>query len=249
MIVLKTSRELKLMQESCKIAARALQLAGEAVEPGITTAAIDKLVSEFITKSGAVSSTLGYNGYPASTCISINQQVIHGIPSPRTVIQPGDIVSIDISAKYNGYHSDNAATFAAGTISQEAQQLCDATRESLFEGIRAARLGARIGDISAAIQQYVQAHGYSVVRDFTGHGVGAHLHEDPSVPNFGMPGRGVRLMEGMTLAVEPMVNQGSFPIKVLSDGWTVVTADGKLSAHFEHTIAITQSGPVIMTLL
>ena len=248
MIVLKTSRELSKMREAGRISSRALRLAGEAVEPGVTTAEIDRLGRQYIEKQGATPSFLGYGGFPASACISVNNQVIHGIPSKKHVLKEGDIVSIDIGAYYNGYHGDNAWTFPCGEISKEAQALLDATRESLFEGIKMAKAGNRIGDIASAVQQYVEARNYSVVRDFVGHGVGAKLHEDPSVPNFGTPGRGVRLLPGMTIAIEPMINAGTHEVRVLEDQWTTVTADGKISAHFEHSIAITPDGPQILTL-
>ncbi len=247
MIAIKNSRELSLMKEACVISARALQLAGEAVEPGVTTAELDRMIRKYIESQGAKPSFLGYGGFPASACISVNETVIHGIPDKR-VIKAGDIVSIDVGAHLNGYHGDNAATFAAGDISPQAQALLDATRESLYEGIAQAIAGNRVGDISAAVQQYVEMRGYSVVRQFVGHGVGTNLHEDPSVPNFGTPGRGPRLLPGMTLAIEPMVNMGVPDVEVLKDGWTTVTRDGKLSAHFEHTIAITKDGPVILTM-
>ena len=247
MISIKNSRELALMKEACVISARALKLAGEAVEPGVTTGEIDRIIRKYIESQGAKPSFLGYADYPASACISVNETVIHGIPDKR-VIKAGDIVSIDVGAYLNGYHGDNAATFAAGEVSKEAQGLMDATRESLYEGIAAAIAGNRIGDIGAAVQRYVEMRGYSVVRQFVGHGVGTNLHEDPSVPNFGTPGRGPRLLPGMTLAIEPMINQGGPDVKILSDGWTTVTTDGKLSAHFEHTVAITRDGPIILTM-
>lgn len=248
MIVLKTNRELSLMREACRISAGALRIAGEAVQPGVSTFEIDRLAHEYIVKNGAQPNFLHYNGYPATACISINNRVIHGIPAKNIVIKEGDIVSIDLGAKINGFNGDNAATFAAGKISAEAQGLLDATKASLYEGISAAKAGNRLGDIGSAVQKYVEARGYSVVRDFVGHGIGTKMHEDPSVPNFGTPGRGVRLLPGMTLAIEPMVNLGGPEVKTLSDGWTVVTRDGKLSAHFEHTIAITNDGPVILTV-
>lgn len=248
MIVLKTSRELSKMREAGRISARALKVAGEAVEPGVTTAEIDGLVRQYIEKQGAIPSFLGYGGFPASACISVNNVVIHGIPSKKTVLKKGDIVSIDVGATFNGFVGDNAWTFPCGEVSAEAQALMDATRESLFEGIKAAKAGARIGDIGSAVQRYVEARSYSVVRDFVGHGVGAKMHEDPSVPNFGTPGRGVRLLPGMTIAIEPMINAGTHRVKVLSDQWTTVTVDGKLSAHFEHSVAITPDGPQILTL-
>ena len=247
MIVLKTSKELRLMKEACVIAAGALKAAGEAVEPGVSTAEINRIAHKFITDAGAIPTFKGYNGYPAATCISINDVVIHGIPSSKQIIREGDLVSIDVGATFNGYVGDNAATFAAGDISPEAKRLSDTTRESLYEGIRAAVAGGRIGDIGHAVQSYCESRGFSVVRTFTGHGVGTQMHEDPSVPNFGTPGRGVRLLPVMTIAIEPMINMGTHEVRQMPDGWTIKTKDGKLSAHFEHTIAITADGPVILT--
>lgn len=247
MIVLKTGRELKVMREACRISAEALKLAGSAVEPGVTTAELDKIAEKYILSQGAVPNFKNYNGYPATACISINNEVIHGIPSKKRVIKAGDIVSIDLGAKFEGYHGDNAATFACGDISAQAKRLMDTTRESLYEGIAAAVSGGRLGDIGAAIQQYVEQRGYSVVRQFVGHGIGTQLHEAPEVPNFGTHGRGIRLMPGMTLAIEPMINAGHYDVKVMPDGWTVLTKDSSLSAHFEHTIVITPDGPQILT--
>lgn len=247
MIELKTSSELKQMMDAGRIAAGALKAAGEAVKPGVSTAYVDSVAHEYIVKHGAIPTFLGYNGFPAASCISINDEVIHGIPSKSRIIQPGDIVSIDTGATYNGFVGDNAATFAAGEISPEAQRLCDVTRESLYEGIKMAVAGNRIGDIGSTIQRYCEERGFSVVREFTGHGCGRVMHEDPSVPNYGTPGRGVRLQVGMTIAIEPMINMGAAKIRQLPDGWTVKTADGKPAAHFEHTIAITSNGPVILT--
>ncbi len=249
MIVLKTGRELALMREACVISAEALRAAGQAVEPGVSTAEIDRVVRQYIAKRGAEPAFLNYNGYPAAACISINDEVIHGIPSESRIIEQGDLVSIDLGAKLNGYVGDNAATYAAGDISPEAQRLSDTTRESLYEGIKVCVAGGRIGDIGAAISRYCEARGFSVVKEYTGHGIGAHLHEDPSVPNYGKPGRGARLLPGMTIAIEPMINLGSAGIKLMQDGWTVKTTDGKLSAHFEHTVAITADGPKILTQL
>ena len=248
MVVLKTSRELAAMRDAGRISARALKLAGEAVEPGVSTWEIDRIVRRYIEGQGAVPTFLGYGGFPASACISVNNVVIHGIPRKDQKLRAGDIVSVDVGATYEGFVGDNAWTFPCGDVSSEAKALMDATRESLFEGIRAAQAGNRIGDIGSAVQRYVEARGYSVVRDFVGHGVGAKMHEDPSVPNYGTPGRGVRLLPGMTIAIEPMINAGGHTVRTLPDGWTVVTTDGKLSAHFEHTIAITKDGPVILTL-
>ena len=247
MIVLKTTKELNLMKEACVVSAGALKAAGAAVEPGVSTWEIDRIAHNFIVKQGAIPTFLGYNGFPAASCISINDEVIHGIPSKKRIIKAGDIVSIDVGATLNGYVGDNAATFAAGDISPEAQRLCDTTRESLYEGIKAAVAGGRLGDVGSTIQRYCEERGFSVVREFTGHGVGKQMHEDPSVPNFGTPGRGVRLLPGMTIAIEPMINQGGAGIRQLPDGWTIKTRDGSLAAHFEHTVAITSNGPVILT--
>ncbi len=247
MIVLKTVEELKKMRAAGRISQRALRLAGQAVEPGVTTSELDAIVRKYIEDQGATPSFLGYGGFPASACISVNNVVIHGIPNEKTILKQGDIVSIDVGAFFEGYHGDNAWTFACGDISDEAQRLLDTTRDSLFEGIKAAKAGGRIGDIGHAVQRYAELRSYSVVRDFTGHGVGAKLHEAPNVPNYGTPGRGAALMPGMTIAIEPMVNAGTHRVKVLRDKWTTVTADGKLSAHFEHTLAITPDGPVILT--
>lgn len=248
MVVIRTSRELALMKEAGRISANALKVAGEAVQPGVSTLEIDTLVRKYIEKEGATPSFLGYGGFPASACISVNNVVIHGIPSKNCILKEGDIVSVDVGAFIDGFHGDNAYTFPCGKISAEVQALLDATKESLYEGIKAAQAGNRIGDIGHAVQQYVEDRSYSVVRDFVGHGVGAKLHEDPAVPNYGIPGRGVRLLPGMTIAIEPMVNAGDYNVKVLDDEWTTVTADGSLAAHFEHTIAITQDGPKILTI-
>lgn len=249
MIVLRTAKEIDMMRKACQISAEALQIAGEAVKPGVTTYEIDQIAYRYIKKQGAEPNFLNYNGFPATACISINDEVIHGIPSKNRVLKEGDIVSIDLGAKVNGYNGDNAATFACGVISDEAKRLCDTTRESLYLGIEQAIAGNRIGDIAFAIQSYCEERGFSVVREFTGHGIGTHLHEDPSVPNYGTAGRGQRLLPGMTIAIEPMINMGSKAIKCLPDGWTVKTLDGKLSAHFEHTIAITKGEPMILTKL
>ncbi len=248
MVSVKTARELSLMRDACRISAQALRVAGEAVKPGVSTLEIDTIVRSFIEKQGASPSFLGYGGFPASTCISVNNVVIHGIPSKDKILEEGDIVSVDVGAYYKGYHGDNAYTFPCGKISANAQALLDATRESLYEGIKQAAAFNRIGDIGNAVQRYVEARSYSVVRDYVGHGVGAKLHEDPSVPNFGTPGRGARLIPGMTIAIEPMINEGTHYVRVMGDKWTVKTLDGKLSAHFEHTIAITPDGPKILTL-
>lgn len=222
-------------------------MAGEAVRPGISTWEIDKIAYDYIKSQGAEPNFLNLYGFPATACISINDEVIHGIPSKKRILKSGDIVSIDLGAKIGGYNGDNAATFACGEISEEAKRLMDTTRESLYEAIKMAVPGGKIGDIASAVQTYCESRGYSVVREYTGHGIGKELHEDPSVPNYGTAGRGVRLLPGMTIAIEPMINQGTAKIKVLPDGWTVKTQDSKLSAHFEHTVAITKDGPVILT--
>lgn len=247
MIVLKTRREIELMREAGRISATALKLAGEAVQPGITTKEIDKVAYDYIISQGAIPSFLNYNGFPATACISINQEVIHGIPDKEHIIREGDIVSIDLGAVYNGFHGDNAATFPCGKISPAAERLCNTTKESLYAGLSKAVAGNRLGDIGYAVQEYCVSRGYSVVRDYTGHGIGTHLHEDPSVPNYGKPGKGARLLPGMTIAIEPMINEGTQNVRVLKNNWTVVTADGKLSAHFEHTVAITEGECIILT--
>ena len=235
------------MKEACRISAGALRVAGEAVKPGVSTAEIDRIAYEYIKSQGAEPNFLHLYGFPATACISVNDEVIHGIPSKERILREGDIVSIDLGAKKHGFNGDNAATFACGKISAEAQRLIDVTRESLYEAIKVAVAGNKIGDIGSCVQKYCEERGFSVVRDYTGHGVGKELHEDPAVPNFGTAGRGIRLLPGMTIAIEPMINQGTKNVKRLSDGWTVKTADGKLSAHFENTIAITKDGPVILT--
>lgn len=247
MIILKSAKEIDLMKESGKIAARALKLAGEAVAPGVTTEYIDELVGKYLVSQGATSSSLGYGGFPKNCCISVNNEVIHGIPSDKKILKNGDIVSIDICSKFKGFHTDNAYTFPCGEVSKNAEDLMAATKESLYAGIKAAKVGSRIGDISSAVERYVTSRGYSVVKEFVGHGVGAQLHEDPSVPNYGRAGHGPRLIAGMTIAIEPMINEGTEKVNVSNDDWAVTTADGKLSAHFEKTVAITADGPIIIT--
>ena len=246
MITLKSPHEIDLMRRAGKITAAARALAGEMVRPGVTTQEIDRAVEHFIRKQGAVPSFLHYNGYPASVCISVNDEVIHGIPGKR-VLAEGDIVSVDVGAYIGGFHGDCAATFPCGQVSPEAQDLIDVTRQSFFEGIRFAKEGYRLLDISAAIQTYVESHGYSIVREYVGHGIGTAMHESPEIPNYGHPGRGPRLLRGMTLAIEPMVNAGSAAIRVLSDGWTVKTLDGKWAGHYENTVLITDGEPEILT--
>lgn len=248
MILLKNKAELEKMRVAGRISAEALRMGGEAVKPGVTTAHINSVIHKYIKSQNAIPSFLGYGGFPASACISVNDEVIHGIPGER-VIHEGDIVSIDVGAIYNGYHGDNAATFAAGKISPEAQKLLDETCESLYKGIAAAIAGNRIGDVSWAVQSHVEQYGFGIVRSYVGHGIGKSMHESPEVPNFGSPGRGPRLAAGMTIAIEPMINVKGGDITVAKDGWTVLTASGSLSAHFEHTVAVTDNGPVILTAL
>lgn len=246
MITIKSKHELKIMQKAGQISKAALLAAGDLVAPGVTTRQLDEAARRVIEKAGAKPAFLGYGGFPATICCSINDEVIHGIPGDR-VIQEGDIVSIDTGAIYEGYYGDNAATFGAGKISEEAQKLIDVTRQSFYEGIKFARKGQRISDISHAIGAYCEARGYGVVREFVGHGIGTKMHETPEIPNFGAPGHGPRLMPGMTLAIEPMINMGTWKVKVLPDGWTVKTLDGSLSAHYENTVLITEGEPIILT--
>ena len=247
MITIKNAHQLEAMRQACKITAAARALAGEMVRPGVTTRQIDKAVHDFIVSQGAKPSFLNYSGYPASACISVNSTVIHGIPSDYA-LREGDIVSVDVGAYYKGFHGDCAATFPCGAVSAQAQRLIDVTKQSFFEGLAFVKPGHRVSDISHAIQTYVESNGYSVVRAFVGHGVGAQLHEEPEVPNFGAPGHGPRLLPGMTLAIEPMVNMGIHEVRVLKDRWTTVTADGKLSAHYENTVLITDGEPEILTV-
>lgn len=247
MIPVKIERELTVMRKACRITAAARALAGDMVRPGVTTGEIDKAVHDYIVSQGATPSFLNYGGFPASACISVNDVVIHGIPDHRK-LQEGDIVSIDVGAHYEGFHGDCAATYACGEISPEAQRLIDVTKQSFFEGLKFARQGNRVSDISHAVQCYVEENGFSVVRDFVGHGVGAELHEEPSVPNYGAPDRGPRLIRGMTIAIEPMVNVGTWEVQVQHDRWTTVTKDGKLSAHYENTVLIQDGEPEILTV-
>lgn len=246
MIALKSSRDIDRMRHAGRITAAARALAGKMVKPGVSTLAIDTAVRHFIESQGAVPSFLNYNGFPASVCISINDEVIHGIPGGRILLE-GDIVSIDVGAFYEGFHGDCAATYPCGSVSEEAVRLIAVTEQSFWEGIRFAREGQRVSDISHAVQTYVEQHGFSVVRDFVGHGLGKQLHESPEVPNYGKPGHGPRLLAGMTLAVEPMVNGGVWQVKTLPDGWTVKTQDGSLSAHYENSILITRGEAEILT--
>ncbi len=247
MIQVKNAAQIAIMRDAGKITGEALQMAGEMVGDGVSTYEIDTAIRNYIRKCGATPSFLNYNGFPASACISINDEVIHGIPTKKRYLHEGDIVKIDVGAYYNGYHGDSARTFPVGTVSKEAEDLIRVTRESFYEGIKKIGPGARIGDIGAAIDGYVRQFGFSAVRDFIGHGVGRNLHEDPEVPNYGTPGRGQRIYPGMTFAVEPMINAGTHKVIQLDDGWTVKTADGKLSAHYEHTLAVTDNGVILLT--
>lgn len=247
MINLRTQREISKLKDATRISAEALRVAGEACKAGVTTWEVDQVVEKFIVSQGAEPSFLNYQGFPASSCISVNDTIIHGIPSKDIVLKDGDIVSVDVGAKYNGYHGDNAFTFKVGNVSKDVEQLLETTEKALYCGIAQAVVGNRIGDISHAIEEAVTPYG--IVKEFVGHGVGKNLHEEPEIPNFGPAGRGPRLMAGMVIAIEPMINQASGGIKHCSDGWTIKTADGKPSAHFEHTVLITQNEPVILTKL
>ena len=246
MIQIKSAREIERMRRAGQIAASALAAAGRAVQAGITTRELNSIIHKYIVDHGATPTFLGYNGFPAAACISVNDQVIHGIPG-NTVIKDGDLVKIDVGATWEGYVGDCANTFPVGKVSEEAERLISVTRQSFYEGIKYARAGMRVHDISHGIQKYVEDNGFSIVRSFVGHGVGAQMHEDPEVPNFGNPGTGARLCAGMTLAIEPMVNQGTFQVNILDDGWTVKTKDGKLSAHYENSVLITSGDPEILT--
>ena len=246
MITLKSEHEIELMRRAGKITAAARALAREMVKPGVTTQQIDKAVYHFIKSQGATPSFLNYNGYPASVCVSVNDEIIHGIPGKR-VLKEGDIVSVDVGAYIGGFHGDCAGTYPCGQVSDQALDLIRVTQQSFFEGLKFAREGYRLSDISHAVQEYAESHGYSIVREYVGHGIGRRMHESPEVPNFGNPGHGPRLLRGMTIAVEPMVNAGSAAIRQMSDGWTVKTADGKNAAHYENTILITDGDPELLT--
>ena len=247
MISIKTEHEIEIMRKAGKITAQARKLAGEMIRPGVTTQEIDKAVHSFIVSQGAKPSFLGYGGFPGSACISVNDVVIHGIPG-KQVIHEGDIVSVDVGAYWGGFHGDCAATFICGETDEVSKKLVDVTRQSFYEGIKFAKRGFRVSDISHAVQTYVEANGFSVVRSFVGHGVGEKLHEEPEVPNFGRPGRGPRLITGMVIAVEPMVNAGSYEVHVMPDRWTTKTVDGTRAAHYENTVLITDGEPEILTV-
>ena len=247
MISLKTPEQLRLMREAGRITAETLLYVGEIIREGMTTLELDRQIRQFIERHGATPSFLGYNGFPGSACISLNDEVIHGIPSKKRIIREGDLVKVDVGACWRGYHGDSARTYPIGQVSEEAKSLLEHTRESFFCAMKVALAGNRVGDIGSAVDTHIRTAGFSVVREFVGHGIGAALHEEPDVPNYGTPGRGTRLYPGMVIAVEPMVNAGAPEVRVLSDGWTVVTKDGSLSAHYENTIAITDNGPMILT--
>ena len=247
MVIIKNSEQLMLMRRAGRITAEALLVARDAIRPGVSTKDVDTKIRTFIEKCGAVPSFLGYGGFPGSACISINNQVIHGIPSAKVIIREGDIVKVDVGARFRGYNGDSARTFPVGKVSDEALRLISVTERSFYEAMKVAKAGNRIGDIGHAVENFVISNGFSVVKEYVGHGVGAELHEDPQVPNYGVAGRGVRLYSGMTLAIEPMVNAGGERVKVLRDGWTVETLDGSLSAHYENSIAITDTDPIVLT--
>ncbi|MBQ7975118.1 MAG: type I methionyl aminopeptidase [Clostridia bacterium] len=247
MVTVKSAHQIEKMREACRITKAALDLLGTHIKPGISTAQLDSIAHKYILSQGAKPNFLHYNGYPASICASVNDEVVHGIPSKRVILREGDIISIDMGAVKDGFHGDAARTFAVGEISDEAKKLIEVTKQSFFEGVKYLKHGAKLGDVSYAIQSYVEKNGFSVVRDLVGHGIGESLHEDPQVPNFGSAGRGMKLAAGMTLAIEPMVNAGDWRVEVLDDDWTVVTADGSLSAHYENTVLITRDGYEILT--
>lgn len=246
-IILKKPEQILLMKEAGRITGEALLVARDAIRPGISTKELDTRIHDYIVRCGATPSFLGYGGFPGSACISVNDQVIHGIPSKKVILKEGDIVKVDVGANYRGFNGDSAKTFAVGTVSEAARQLIEVTRESFYQGLAFVKVGNRVGDIGHAISAYAESFGYGVVREYVGHGVGRALHEEPDVPNYGTQGRGCRLYPGMTIAIEPMVNEGTAEVKQLSDGWTVVTRDGSLSAHYEHTVAITEDGPILLT--
>lgn len=248
MVGIKSAHEIELMRKANAIVRDTLELVGKEIKAGMTTSQVDKLVYDYITSCGARPSFLGYDGFPASACVSINEEVVHGIPSPKRFIREGDIVSVDVGSIYMGYNGDAARTFMIGQVSEEKKKLVEVTKQSFFEGIKVLKDGARLGDLGWAIQSYAESHGFSVVRALVGHGIGTDMHEDPSVPNYGTPGRGMRLKAGMTIAIEPMINAGTYDVKVLKDDWTVVTRDGRPSAHYENTVVITQDGCEILSL-
>ena len=246
-IILKTAEQIRLMKEAGRITGEAILKARDVIRPGVSTWEVDRVIHDYIVKCGAKPSFLGYAGFPGSACVSVNSEVIHGIPSRTRILEEGDLVKVDVGALYRGYHGDSAKTFAVGRVSAEAKALMERTKECFYRGVAKAVVGNRIGDVGHAVQAYAEEAGFSVVREYVGHGVGSHLHEEPDVPNYGTEGRGCRLYAGMTIAIEPMVNAGKAGVRVLPDGWTVVTSDGRLSAHYEHTVAVTDDGPVLLT--
>ena len=248
MITIKSAQQVEKIRKSCKLTKECLELLEEHIHPGVTTKQLDKLAYDFYKSKGATPNFLNYNGYPATICASVNDEVVHGIPSKHRILKEGDIISIDLGCILDGWHSDAARTFGVGKISSEAQELIDVTRQSFFEGIKYLKHGAKLGDVSSAIQKYVEGHDFGVVRDLVGHGIGREMHEDPSVPHFGKAGHGVKLAAGMVLAIEPMVTAGDYHVAVLDDDWTVVTEDGSLAAHYENTVVITKDGFEILTL-
>lgn len=248
MIILKTKREIEVMRKAGRLVAQSHELVRKYIKPGVTTKELDQLVEEFLRSQNAIPTFKGYGGFPFSICASVNEEVVHGFPGDRKLVE-GDIVSIDIGATFEGYVGDSAKTFYVGEVEDEKRRLVEATRQSFYEGIKFAKTSYRLSDISHAIQEYAESQGFSVVRDFVGHGVGKNMHESPQIPNFGKPGKGPRLQEGMVLAIEPMINAGAYHVKVLDNDWTVVTVDGRPSAHYEHTVAITDGEPELLTVI
>jgi methionyl aminopeptidase len=248
MIIIKSKKEIEYMKDAGKIVAYTHELLRDYIKPGITTKELDHIAENEIRKHGAIPAFKGYHGFPATICASVNEEVVHGIPGLKT-LEDGDIISIDIGAVINGYYGDAARTHAVGNVSEEGSKLIQVTKQSFYEGLKFCKEGYRLSDISHAVQKYVEENGFSVVRDFVGHGIGQNMHEDPQIPNFGLPGKGPRLKSGMVLAIEPMVNMGSYHVKTLLDNWTVVTLDGKYSAHYEHSVAITEDEPIILTTI
>ncbi len=248
MIIIKSQQEIEIMREPGKVTGKILKELEDFIKPGISTMDIDKFVEDTIRAHGMIPAFKGYGGFPGSACVSVNEEIVHGIPSKKRILREGDIVSVDIGCIYKGYNSDAARTYGVGKISEEAQRLIDAARESFFEGLKFCKVGYRLSDVSHAIQKRVEEDGFGVIRDFVGHGIGRELHEDPQIPNYGKPGRGPRLAKGMVLAIEPMISEGTYEVEVLLDNWTAVTADGKLAAHYENTVVITDGEPELLTL-
>ncbi len=248
MIIIKSAQEIEMMRESGKVTGKILRELEDFIKPGISTMDIDKFVEDTIRAHGMIPSFKGYGGFPGSACVSVNEEVVHGIPDKNRILKEGDIVSVDVGSIYKGYHSDAARTYGVGKISPEAQRIIDAAKDSFFEGLKYCKVGCRLSDVSNAIQTKVESEGFGVIREFVGHGIGADLHEDPQIPNYGKAGRGPRLAEGMVFAIEPMITEGTYEVDVLLNNWTVVTLDGKLSAHYENTVVITDGEPELLTL-